>query len=81
MCEGTPGAVGLAESNGRLDQLGQGPNRRPFRVKALGRCGRGQRGFVVAEAVVETSAQELGGRQREPLAASLGFADRGTDQL
>ena len=79
--ERTPGTLRLAAPNGRLDQLGQRPDRRPFGVEALGGKDRGQRGLVAAEPVVQASAQKLGGRQGDPLPASLRLADRGSDQL
>src|SRR3954470_19032941 len=79
--ERPPGTIRLAAPNGRLDQLGQRPYRRPFRVEALSGKDGGQRRVVATEPVVQASAENLGGRQGNPLPASLRLADRRSDQL
>ena len=71
----------LSGPDGRLDQLDQRPDRRALLVVALGLADRGQGRVVAAEPEVQRSAEKFGDRQREPLAARLSIADRGSDQL
>ncbi len=69
------GKLRLSRPDGRLDQLGQRPDRRAFHLVALGLPNRGQGGVVAAKPEVQRSTEHLGDSQRETLAARLGLVD------
>ena len=48
----------VAGPHGRLDQLGEGPDRGTLAANLLSRCHRGERAFEAAEPVVQPSTQK-----------------------
>src|SRR5229473_1892209 len=73
--------LGRAAPGSRLDQLDQAPSRRSKLLLVLGRhLGRGQRFFVLAEAVAQQRVKPMCDGHGGPLPTRHGLAQGGVDQ-